>query len=153
MHTDKSERRPGPIKNVVLVHGGFVDGAGWQGVFNLLTKRGYNVSVVQNPTSSLAADLAATRQILDTQEGDVVLVGHSCGGVVITEVAGESVSSLIANPPSGAPGPRSCRHRTASSSSIRPSSWPPSRPMSSLPRPRSWPSRRCPGGAKLCRGR
>jgi pimeloyl-ACP methyl ester carboxylesterase len=123
MHTDKSKRRPGPIKNVVLVHGGFVDGAGWEGVFNLLTRRGYNVSVVQNPTTSLAADLAATRQILDQQDGDVVLVGHSYGGVVITEAgnhpkvkrlvyitafaadAGESVSSLIANPPPGAPVP------------------------------------------------
>jgi hypothetical protein len=66
MHTDKSERRPGPIKNVVLVHGGFVDGAGWEGVFNLLTKRGHNVSVVQNPTTSLAADLAATNHLAVT---------------------------------------------------------------------------------------
>jgi len=121
MSTSYSKQRTGgSIKNVVLVHGGFVDGAGWEGVFNLLTRRGYNVSVVQNPTISLAADLAATKQILDQQEGDVVLVGHSYGGVVITEAGndpkvkrlvyitafaadvGESVSSLIANPPPGA---------------------------------------------------
>ena len=111
------------IRNVVLVHGGFVDGSGWEGVSALLTRRGYNVSIVQNPTTSLAADVAATNQILDEQDGDVVLVGHSHGGVVITEAgrhpkvkrlvyitafapdAGESVSSLIANPPPGAPVP------------------------------------------------
>src|ERR1700753_829480 len=111
------------IKNLVLVHGGFVDGSGWEGVFDLLTRRGYNVSIVQNPTTSLAADVAATNQILDAQDGDVVLVGHSYGGVVITEAgrhpkvkrlvyitafapdAGESVASLIANPPPGAATP------------------------------------------------
>jgi hypothetical protein len=65
---DESERRPGPIKNVVLVHGGFVDGAGWEGVFNLLTRRGYNVSVVQNPTTSLAADLAATSRTSNSRK-------------------------------------------------------------------------------------
>ena len=73
------------IRNIVLVHGGFVDGSGWEGVFNLLTRRGYTVSVVQNSTVSLAADLAATNQVLDQQDSDVVLVGHSYGGVVITE--------------------------------------------------------------------
>ena len=111
------------IKNVVLVHGSFVDGSGWEGVFHLLTRRGYNVSVVQNPTTTLEADLAATRNILDEQGGDVVLVGHSYGGVVISEAgnhpkvkrlvyvtafaadAGESVASLIANPPPGATAP------------------------------------------------
>jgi pimeloyl-ACP methyl ester carboxylesterase len=111
------------IKNVVLVHGSFVDGSGWEGVFHLLTRRGYNVSVVQNPTTTLEADLAATRNILDEQDGDVVLVGHSYGGVVISEAgnhpkvkrlvyvtafaadAGESVASLIANPPPGATAP------------------------------------------------
>lgn len=111
------------IRNVVLVHGGFVDGSGWEGVYDLLTRRGYNVSIVQNPTTSLAADVAATNQILDEQDGDVVLVGHSYGGVVVTEAGrhpkvkrlvyitafapdtGESVSSLIANPPEGAPVP------------------------------------------------
>jgi pimeloyl-ACP methyl ester carboxylesterase len=111
------------IKNVVLVHGSFVDGAGWESVFHLLTRRGYNVSVVQIPTTTLEADLAATKQILDEQDGDVVLVGHSYGGVVISEAgnhpkvkrlvyitafaadAGESVASLIANPPPGAAAP------------------------------------------------
>jgi pimeloyl-ACP methyl ester carboxylesterase len=111
------------IRNVVLVHGGFVDGSGWEGVSSLLTQRGYTVSIVQNPTTSLAADVAATNLILDEQDGDVVLVGHSYGGVVITETGrhpkvkrlvfitgfapdvGESVATLIANPPPGAPVP------------------------------------------------
>jgi hypothetical protein len=120
MRTEKSKRRPGPIKNVVLLRGGFVDSAGSEGVFNLFTRRGYNVSVVQNPTPSLTAHLAATKQI-EQQEGDVGLVGHSYGDVVITESgnhpkvkrliyitalaadAGGSVSSLIAQ--SAAPDP------------------------------------------------
>jgi pimeloyl-ACP methyl ester carboxylesterase len=110
-------------KNVVLVHGGFVDGSGWQGVYGLLKKDGYNVSIVQNPTLSLAGDAAATRQVIDAQDGPVVLVGHSYGGAVITEAGndpnvaalvyiaafapdrGESVNTLIANPPPGAPVP------------------------------------------------
>jgi pimeloyl-ACP methyl ester carboxylesterase len=112
-----------PIKNVVLVHGGFVDGSGWQGVYDALTADGYRVSVVQNPTQSLEGDVEATQQILDELDGDVVLVGHSYGGVVITEAGthpsvsalvyvaafapdkGESVNSLIADPPPGAPVP------------------------------------------------
>lgn len=112
-----------PASNVVLVHGGFVDGSGWQGVYNILTSDGYNVSVVQNPTLSLEGDVAATRQIIDEQPGPVVLVGHSYGGVVITAAgthdkvaalgyiaafapdAGESVNTLIADPPPGAPVP------------------------------------------------
>jgi len=112
-----------PVSNVVLVHGGFVDGSGWQPVYDILTGHGYHVSVVQNPTLSLAGDVAATRQVIDAQPGPVVLVGHSYGGVVITEAgthdqvaalgyiaafapdAGESVSTLIADPPSGAPVP------------------------------------------------
>jgi pimeloyl-ACP methyl ester carboxylesterase len=106
--------------NIVLVHGGFVDGAGWEGVYNILKKDGYNVSIVQNPTTSLADDVAATRQIIAQANGPVVLVGHSYGGVVITEAGndpkvsklvyitafapdkGESVASLIKNPPPGA---------------------------------------------------
>jgi pimeloyl-ACP methyl ester carboxylesterase len=72
-------------RNVVLVHGGFVDGSGWQEVDILLKRDGYNVSVVQNPTLSLAGDAAATRQILDVQDGPTVLVGHSYGGAVISE--------------------------------------------------------------------
>ena len=109
--------------NVVLVHGGFVDGSGWQGVYEALKKDGYPVTVVQNPTFSLADDVAVTRRALAAQDGPVILVGHSYGGVVITEAGndpkvaalvyiaafapdqGESVSSLIQNPPPGAPVP------------------------------------------------
>ncbi len=108
---------------VVLVHGGFVDGAGWEGVYNELIKDGYEVSVVQNPTITLEDDVAATRRVIAQAKGPVVLVGHSYGGVVITEAGndpkvaglvyitafapdkGESVSSLIQNPPPGAPVP------------------------------------------------
>lgn len=111
------------VNNVVLVHGGFVDGSGWMGVYNILDQDGFNVSVVQNPTISLEGDVAATKMILDQQPGDVILVGHSYGGAVITEAgthekvaglvyvtafapdAGESVNTLIANPPPGAPVP------------------------------------------------
>ena len=75
------------IKNIVLVHGGFVDGSGWQGVYELLKKDGYEVSIVQNPTTSLADDVAATNRTLAAQNGPVILVGHSYGGVVITEAA------------------------------------------------------------------
>ncbi|MFD3931051.1 alpha/beta fold hydrolase [Streptomyces sp. NPDC058614] len=112
-----------PVKNVVLVHGGFVDGSGWQGVHRLLTDDGFRVSVVQNPTHSLEGDVEATGQILDEQDGPTILVGHSYGGVVITEAGnhegvaalvyiaafapdkGESVSTLIADPEPGAPVP------------------------------------------------
>jgi pimeloyl-ACP methyl ester carboxylesterase len=108
---------------VVLVHGGFVDGAGWEGVYNILKKDGYNVSVVQNPTTSLADDVAAVGLAIGQAPGPVVLVGHSYGGAVITEAGadpkvaglvyitafapdkGESVQSLIQNPPPGAPVP------------------------------------------------
>ena len=110
----------GAIKNVVLVHGGFVDGSGWEGVYNILKKDGYKVTIVQNPTISLEDDVAVTRRVLAAQDGPTILVGHSYGGVVITEAGadpkvsglvyiaafapdtGESVSSLIANPPPGA---------------------------------------------------
>src|SRR5881227_1324140 len=113
----------GGVKNVVLVHGGFVDGSGWQGVYDTLKKDGYAVSIVQNPTISLADDVAVTKRILAAQDGPVILVGHSYGGVVITEAGndpkvaglvyiaafaldkGESVSSLIKDPPPGAPVP------------------------------------------------
>ncbi|MGW1888512.1 alpha/beta hydrolase [Streptomyces sp. NPDC001970] len=111
------------IRNVVLVHGGFVDGSGWQAVYNRLVHDGHSVSVVQNPTLSLEGDVAATRQVIAEQDGPVVLVGHSYGGVVITEAGqddkvaglvyiaafapdkGESVSTLITNPEPGAPVP------------------------------------------------
>jgi pimeloyl-ACP methyl ester carboxylesterase len=113
----------GQVRKVVLVHGGFVDGSGWQGVYNILTRDGYNVSVVQNPTLSLQGDVAATRQIIDDQPGPVVLAGHSYGGAVITEAgthdkvaalayisafapdAGESVNTLIAGFPQDGPQP------------------------------------------------
>jgi len=111
------------IRNIVLVHGNFVDGSGWQGVYDRLTADGYRVAVVQTPNLSLAGDVAATHQVLTGLGGPAVLVGHSYGGVVITEVGndpnvaalvyiaafapdkGESVSSLIADPPAGAPVP------------------------------------------------
>ena len=73
------------IPNVVLVHGGFVDGSGWEGVYRKLVRDGYTVSVVQNPTTSLADDVEATRRVLAMQDGPAILVGHSYGGVVITE--------------------------------------------------------------------
>jgi pimeloyl-ACP methyl ester carboxylesterase len=113
----------GTAGNIVLVHGGFVDGSGWLGVYGILTKDGYSVAVVQNPTLSLADDVAVTRRLIDAQSGPVTLVGHSYGGVVVTEAgndakvsalvyiaafapdSGESVNSLIANPPPGAPVP------------------------------------------------
>jgi pimeloyl-ACP methyl ester carboxylesterase len=108
---------------IVLVHGGFVDGSGWEGVYRILKNNGYEVSIVQNPTISLADDVAATKRILAAQDVPAILVGHSYGGVVITEAgndqkvaglvyiaafapeAGESVASLIQNPPPGAPVP------------------------------------------------
>ena len=111
------------VRNVVLVHGGFVDGSGWQQVYDLLTKDGFSVSVVQNPTLSLEGDAAVTRRVLDLQDGPTVLVGHSYGGAVISEAGthekvaalayiaafapdkGESVNTLIADPPPGAPVP------------------------------------------------
>jgi pimeloyl-ACP methyl ester carboxylesterase len=74
-----------PVRNVVLVHGGFVDGSGWQGVYDLLVEDGYHVSIVQNPTLSLEDDAAVTSRVLDFQDGSTVLVGHSYGGAVITE--------------------------------------------------------------------
>src|SRR5947209_19368998 len=106
---------------IVLVHGGFVDGSGWEGVYQILKKDGYRVSIVQNPTISLADDVAATKRIVHAQSGPVMLVGHSYGGAVITEVGtdpqvvglvylcafapdtGESVNALAAMPPPGAP--------------------------------------------------
>jgi pimeloyl-ACP methyl ester carboxylesterase len=111
------------VKNIVLVHGGFVDGSGWQGVYKALKKNGYNVTVVQNSTTSLFDDVATTKRAITTQDGPVILVGHSYGGAVITEAGndarvvglvyiaafapdrGESVSSLIKNSPPGAPVP------------------------------------------------
>ena len=75
-----------PVRNVALVHGAFADGSGWRGVYDELVARGYKVSVVQNPLTSLADDVAATRRVLDRQDGPAILVGHSYGGTIITEV-------------------------------------------------------------------
>jgi pimeloyl-ACP methyl ester carboxylesterase len=112
----------GGVPSVVLVHGGFVDGSGWQGVYSLL-KDDYNVRIVQNPTISLQGDVAATKMVIGAQREPVILVGHSYGGAVITEAGndpkvlglvyiaafvpdrGESVQTLIADPPPGAPVP------------------------------------------------
>jgi pimeloyl-ACP methyl ester carboxylesterase len=111
------------VRNVVLVHGGFVDGSGWQGVYDLLTADGFNVSVVQNQTLSLESDVETTTNALDLQDGPAILVGHSYGGAVITESGthdgvaglvyiaafapdqGESVSALIAQVPADGPMP------------------------------------------------
>ena len=111
------------VRNVVLVHGGFVDGSGWRGVYDQLTAEGFRVSIVQNQTLSLESDVETTANVLDQQDGPAILVGHSYGGAVVTEAGrhervaglvyitafapdrGESVSTLIANPPPGAPVP------------------------------------------------
>ena len=111
------------MKNIVLVHGGFVDGAGWESVYKILKKDGYSVSIVQNPTISLEDDVAVTKRTLAVQDGESILVGHSYGGAVITEAGndpkvarlvyiaafapdkGESVFTLIKDPPPGAPVP------------------------------------------------
>jgi pimeloyl-ACP methyl ester carboxylesterase len=111
------------MKNIVLIHGGFVDGAGWEGVYRILKNDGYSVSIAQNPTISLEDDVAVTRRTLAMLDGDALLVGHSYGGAVITEAGnhpkvarlvyiaafapdkGESVASLIKDPPPGTPVP------------------------------------------------
>jgi pimeloyl-ACP methyl ester carboxylesterase len=111
------------VNNVVLVHGGFVDGGGWEQVYHLLRTEDFAVSVVQNPTLSLAGDAAATRHVLDAQDGRTILVGHSYGGAVISEAGGhekvaglvyvaafapdkgESVETLVSDPSPGAPVP------------------------------------------------
>jgi pimeloyl-ACP methyl ester carboxylesterase len=108
---------------IALVHGGFVDGSGWEEVYRILKKDGYRVSIVQNPTTSLADDVAATKRVIAEQKGPVILVGHSYGGAVITEAGndpsvtglvyitafapdrGESVAALIKDPPPGTPVP------------------------------------------------
>ena len=118
-----SETPDSAARNIVLVLGGFVDGSGWEAVYRALRTDGFTVSVVQNPTISLADDVNATRRVVAAQDGPVILVGHSYGGVVITEAGndpkvvglvyiaafapdrGESVSTLIKDPPPGAPVP------------------------------------------------
>src|SRR5271163_4863760 len=78
------------VKNIVLVHGGLVDGSGWEGVYNVLKKDGYTVTIVQNPTISLADDVAVTKRAIAAQNGPVILVGHSYGGAIITEAGNDS---------------------------------------------------------------
>jgi pimeloyl-ACP methyl ester carboxylesterase len=115
--------QPGNVRNVVLVHGGWVDGSGWEGVYKALTKSGYAVTIVQEATTSFADDVATTKRAIASQNGPVILVGHSYGGAVITEAGtdpkvvglvyvaafapdkGESVSTLIKDPAPGAPVP------------------------------------------------
>ncbi|MGA7809926.1 alpha/beta fold hydrolase [Bradyrhizobium sp.] len=88
--------RAEPVKNVVLVHGAFADGSGWRDVADILGKDGYTVSVVQEPLTSLADDVAATKRVLDLQQGPALLVGHSYGGVVITEAGNApNVAGLV----------------------------------------------------------
>src|SRR5471030_3382135 len=111
------------VKNIVLVHGSFADGSGWRGLAEILEKDGYHVAIVQHPETSLDEDVTAVKRVLALQDGPVILVGHSYGGAVITEAGtdprvaglvyitafapdqGESVSSLIKDPPPGAPVP------------------------------------------------
>lgn len=84
------------VRNVVLVHGAFADGSGWRGVYDRLTAQGYKVSIVQNPLTSLADDVAATRRVLARQDGPTILVGHSYGGTVITEAGADpKVAGLV----------------------------------------------------------
>jgi len=121
MENQSSQSKFQSTTSVVLVHGAFVDGSGWEGVYNILQKEGYNVAIVQNPTISLAGDVAITKQVIAALDGPVILVGHSYAGVVITEAGndpkvvalvyidafapdkGESVSSLIKDPPPWGP--------------------------------------------------
>src|SRR5467141_418449 len=111
------------MNNVVMVHGGFVDDSGWEGVYKTLTRNGYSVTVVQNPTMSLEDDVAYTKRALAAKDGPAILVGHSYGGAVITEAGndpkvtglvyitafapdkGESVATLMKDSPPGAPVP------------------------------------------------
>lgn len=149
------------IKNIVLVHGGFVDGSGWQPVYKILTGEGFNVRIVQNPTLTLADDVAVTKRAIAAADGPVILVGHSYGGVVISEAGtdpkvaglvyvaaftpdqGESVSSLIANPAPGAPVPP-----MAFCSSIARNLRLPSPRMLNLDLRHLWRIRRCRGGSR-----
>jgi pimeloyl-ACP methyl ester carboxylesterase len=118
---DRADETLQPIRNIVLVHGAFVDGSGWEGVYRILAAKGYKVAVVQHPTASLAEDVGYVQRAVEAQGGPVVLVGHSYGGVVITEAGrspkvaalvyiaawvpdeGQSVLALIKQLPAGAP--------------------------------------------------
>jgi pimeloyl-ACP methyl ester carboxylesterase len=119
--THSQAKNTEPVKNIALVHGGFVNGSGWEGVYKILTKKGFTFTIVQNPTISFADDVAVTKRAIAALDSPVILVGHSYGGMVISQVGsdpkvaglvfiaafapdnGESVCSLIKNPPPGAP--------------------------------------------------
>ena len=148
---------------IVLVHGGFVDGSGWESVSKILRKDGYSVAIVQNPTISLADDVAATKRIVDAQNGPVILVGHSYGGAVITEAGNDpKVGGLFISQPlpqtKASPCPRSlrihhlahpcrryCRLRTGIYSSTKPSSLPHLRLTWTKRRLSSWQIPKCRG--------
>jgi len=94
--TDVANAQPRGVKNIVLVHGAFADGSGWKTVYDILLKKGYHVSIVQNPLTSLKADVEATNSVIDRQNGKVILVGHSWGGTVITEAGvNDKVAALV----------------------------------------------------------
>jgi len=157
--------------NVVLVHGGFVDGSGWRPLYDLLTQDGYHVAVVQNPTLSLPGDAAATRLIIDAQDGPVVLVGHSYGGAVISQAGtapnvaalvyicafapdkDESVNTLISGFPADGPQPPILPPGTASCSWTGTNSTPRSPPTCLPTWPLSWPTRRSRGAWTPSAGR
>ena len=150
--------------SIVLVHGGFVDGSGWEGVYQILRKDGYEVSVVQNPTISLAGDVVETKRIIAAQKRPVILVGHSYGGAVITQAGndpnvvglvyiagfapdkGESLDTIIKSAPPGAPVPPSFHQTAGSWPSTRRSSARHSQPTSTRRKRPSWPIRRSRGG-------
>jgi pimeloyl-ACP methyl ester carboxylesterase len=93
---DAANAQPKGIKNIVLVHGAFADGSGWKPVYDILVQKGYNVTIVQNPLTSLKADVDATNSVINRQDGKVVLVGHSWGGTVITEAGvNDKVAALV----------------------------------------------------------
>jgi pimeloyl-ACP methyl ester carboxylesterase len=158
-------------KNIVLVHGGFVDGAGWEGVYKILKRDGYSVSIVQNPTISLEDDVAVTKRILAAQDGPAILVGHSYGGAVITAAGndrkvaglvyitafapdkGESVATLIKDPPPGAPVPPILPPQDGYLFLDKASSPPLSRPTWTQRKPRSWPTPKSRGAWRLLAAR
>ena len=125
-----------PARNVVLVHGAFADGSGWKPVAEILRKDGYTVSIVQEPETSLADDVAATNRVLDRQSGPAVLVGHSYGGAVITEAGNSAHVASLVYVAAFAP-------RTATCWSIRRSSRRILRPTCRPRRRSSWRSPRC----------
>jgi pimeloyl-ACP methyl ester carboxylesterase len=162
--TAMSQEQGGAQRAVVLVHGGFVDGSGWESVYSILRRDGYDVGVVQNATVSLAGDVAATRAVIEAQDKPVILVGHSYGGAVITEAGnhekvaglvyiaafapaeGESIATLIANPAPGAPVPPILPPKDGFLMLDRAKFAAAFAADSIRRRPHSWPTRKCRGG-------